>query len=446
MSAICALWLSVWPAHAAGGEGLSRAAELSASAMGISLPQAPAAVPEVPVGVVVQSSEPVVGDERSDESYEYPDVSKALERYDSFKRVSVGKGKHKVVPHRRTGVQRSERLDAGSITHVVLHSSLGQAATPQDLAQRDEDTAAGRRKYDSCQSSVNWLHTRATAAHYIVCRDGRVKQMAEIKDIANHVKDPESDQHSVGIETDTGFAGKTPFFPGGGGYAGDWDPDTRWRQSRSLAMLIRMLSKLTEGRIALDANGVRTHDEVDGAYCRGSGCRSHTDPGPYFKGESVKSFGDPAAMTTPWGNLLRLVGDSKAPQTMFQLAPGAGDRIRAVDDTGLHQLIVWQLTVPRAALAEAKAAQPDKPVVRKVSGWTAEPAVMPPAARELELPIEPGEYQLEARDIVGNRTYRDFDILADAAPVLAGAAASTGLRTRLSDLGERSVGSLDDEP
>ncbi len=409
----------------------------SAAVMGVTLPEAAFASPgAIPVGTIVYSTPPVTGEERTD-FFEYPEVSsKSLEGYAQFYRAVVGKGKNrkKIILRKDTGVVAGERLEQNLITHIVIHASLGQAFGPKDLAQRDASMASGGRKYDSCQSSVNFLNTKKSAAHFIVCRDGRVLQMAEIKDFANHVKDPDFDRKSIGIETDTGYADpKNPFYPG------DWNPDTRWRQSVSLARLIRMINRVTGGRVLLDEEHIKTHDEVDGPYCARAGCQAHTDPGPYFKnhgggGESVKTFGDPGATTSPWGNLMRLVTDTSAPKTLLVSENSQPDQFRVTDGTGLSRVIVWKLLVPRASINPQAPVDAAKPTVQSIVDWSPRTDVIPDASKTWNVPSEAGEYEVEARDLVGNRSYTDFDVAPAAEPVVAGTPAA-----RTVAVGERTI-------
>lgn len=359
---------------------------------------------------------------RGEVDFDFPDVTKDLEDPNSYKTRWVGRGrkKRKIPVFVETGVETANRLAEGSISEVVLHASLGQAFSPSDLAQRDASTASGRRVYDSCEASVKFLKQRAAAAHFIVCRDGRVLQMAEMKDVTKHVKDDDTNARSIGIETDTGYADpKHPFYPG------DWDPNKRWRQSVSLAKLVRMIHKATDGRVALDDSHIKTHDEVDSVYCRSAGCSAHTDPGPYFKnaaggGESVPAFGDPSQTTSPWGNLMRLVGDVTPPKQVFLSAANGGDQVRVDDAVGVAKILIWRLTVPRATIDPKKPFDAAHPVALKLSESPAlRTDAMPPATMTMDLPTAPGEYQVEARDLVGNRSYLDFDVASPGAPAVA---------------------------
>jgi N-acetyl-anhydromuramyl-L-alanine amidase AmpD len=374
-----------------------------------------------PALVVVSTSS--AGRERDEVRFEYPDVTKDLENLTRFVNKVVGKGKkRKVIPIRiDTGVTAGDRINQKLITHIVIHSSLGLAGNPAELARRDRLNETGAGKFDSCQSSINFLETKRSAAHFIVCRDGRVKQMAEMKDYADHVKDPEFVANSIGIETDTGYAKAPFFFPG----SGDWDPNTRWRMYVSLAKLIRMIHKATDGAVALDSQHIMTHAEVDSAYCAAAGCHAHSDPGPYFISEMVPAFGGAAAMTTARENLMRLVTDKTSPKTTFISRPRAADGFQVVDAVGVSRIVLWKLKYSREQIQSMKQLIPTEPVVIKVSEWAAAaaPLVMPPGTKIMDVPVEPGEYQVEAQDLVGNRSYTDFTVApAGSSPVGAIAA------------------------
>jgi len=368
---------------------------------------------------------------REEVRFEYPDVTKDLESLTRFVNKVVGKGKkRRVIPIRiDTGVLAGDRINQKQITHIVLHSSLGLATTPAELARRDHLNETGGGKFDSCQASINYLETKGSAAHFIVCRDGRVKQMAEMKDYADHVKDPDFVQKSIGIETDTGYVRAPYFFPG----SGDWDPNTRWRMSVSLAKLIRMIHKATDGAVALDSRHIMTHAEVDAAYCAAAGCRAHSDPGPYFIGEMVPTFGDPAVMTTARENLMRLVTDKASPKTTFISRPLAADGFQVVDAVGLSRIVLWKLKYSRAQIQTMKQLIPTEPVVIKVAEWTtaSAPKSMPPGTKIMDVPAEPGEYEVEAQDLVGNRSYTDFTV----AP--AGTSAPGSIASSFRDAPER---------
>jgi N-acetyl-anhydromuramyl-L-alanine amidase AmpD len=373
---------------------------------------------------VVAVSTPPAGRERDEVRFEYPDVTKDLESLTRFVNKVVGRGKkRKVIPIRiDTGVAAGDRINQKLITHIVIHSSLGLAGNPAELARRDHLNETGGGKFDSCQASINFLETKRSAAHFIVCRDGRVKQMAEMKDYADHVKDPEFVANSIGIETDTGYAKAPFFFPG----SGDWDPNSRWRMYVSLAKLIRMIHKATDGAVALDEQHIMTHAEVDAAYCAAAGCHAHSDPGPYFISEMVPTFGDPSATTTARENLMRLVTDTTSPKTTFIFRPSAAGGFQVVDAVGLSRIIVWKLKYSRDQIQSLKQVIPTEPVVVKVSGWAADasPKVMPPGTKVMDIPAEPGEYEVEAQDLVGNRSYTDFTV-APAASSAPGAIAAS---------------------
>ncbi len=155
----------------------------AASAMGVELPVL-APLPDVPVGTVVTSSEPVGGVviEESFVNFKYSDM---VDRFESMSRTVIGRNKKK----RRvnTGVTPADRVEAGEIKYIVIHASGGATGKP-----------------GACEGSVRWLAQQTTAAHFMVCRDGRVYQMVKIENIGNHVKNGDIDKASVGIETESG--------------------------------------------------------------------------------------------------------------------------------------------------------------------------------------------------------------------------------------------------
>lgn len=419
------LWAPAALAHGDPHGEARRALQDGARALGL---EPGSTVPEL----VAVSTPPDGARPREEVRFEYPDVTKDLESLSRFVNKVVGKGKkRRVIPIRiDTGVTAGDRINQKLITHVVIHASLGLAPTPAELARRDRLNESGAANYDSCQSSIDYLETKGSAAHFIVCRDGRVKQMAEMKDYADHVKDPEFVLKSIGIETDAGYA-KPPYFHPG---SGDWDPRTRWRMSVSLAKLIRMIHHATEGGVPLDDRHILTHAVVDAAYCARSGCHPHTDPGPYFLAEPLPAFGEPATQTTAQGNLMRLVTDKASPRTSFILNAGGGDGFLVADKVGLSRIVLWKLRYSRAEIASLKQAGSTEPVVDKISEWSAAdaPADMPPASRVLDTPSEPGEYEVEAQDLVGNRSYTDFTV-APAAPTAFGSMAAASRVTRGSE-------------
>lgn len=427
--------LALTAASARAGDEASGSLEAAFASMGIASPQNARASVAVPVGVDKSTPEP-----RSDVEYEPPDITKDLEGLNRTTWIKRKGRKKPVQAFIVTGVTPANRLvydtKAGTllrsdISAIVIHSSLGQASDPAELARRDAINASlPTPRFKSCEGSLKYLKQQRSAAHFIVCRDGRVLQMAEMKDVANHVKNDAFNQISVGIETDTGYAGKTPFFPG------DWDPNKRWRLSVGLAKTIRMIH-IAAG-VQLDEAHIKTHDEVDAPYCDQAGCDAHADPGPYFKAlvrrnrplpyagvatERVPVFGDPGSTTTPYENLLRLVTDNAPPRMTFVSGNnGSTDQIRSEDDTGVGRVIIWKMLIPRVTLLSKDKNDPVRNSVSKVYDWDAAketPDAMPPAAKMTELPTVPGEYEIETRDLVGNRTYFDFDVTAPGAPPIA---------------------------
>src|ERR687886_1580370 len=125
----------------------------------------------------------------------------------------------------------------GRVSYVVIHDTEG-----------------------SCAAALNWLNGPASrsSAHFLVCQDGTVYQLAHVRDVAWHAGNPYINQHSIGIEHEG--------FRDSGGYT--------QAQYDASATIVRWLDNVYGLHIQLDRNAIFGHDNVpDGG---------HTDPGPYW--------------------------------------------------------------------------------------------------------------------------------------------------------------------
>src|SRR5205807_498243 len=132
---------------------------------------------------------------------------------------------------------RSRLAAAAVLRYVVIHDTEG-----------------------SCAAALNWLDGPASgsSAHFLVCQDGTVYQLAHVRDIAWHAGNWYINQHSIGIEHEG--------FRDSGGYT--------QAQYDASAALVRWLDKIYGLHIQLDRNAIFGHDNVpDGG---------HTDPGPWW--------------------------------------------------------------------------------------------------------------------------------------------------------------------
>lgn len=289
------------------------------------------------------------------------DYAEMVDRMEKLSRTVIGRNRKK----RRvdTGVTPADRVEGGKIKYIVLHASGGATGKP-----------------GACEGTVSWLLSQKTAAHFMVCRDGRVIRMVKIENIANHVKNPDIDAASVGIETESGQPGANPFIHE------DWDPRAYWRMYASMAWLIRAIAKETD--MPRDRAHVLTHGEADAGIPR-----AHQDPGPYFEGAAYPAFDSrfPGQSVTPREFLMRLVADDVPPQIWMVASAGAGDQVEVKDTNslGLAHIRVWRLDA---------AGKPGT----LVHEWSAPVAGMPPVSLKVPVPGEPGAYRVVARDLVGN--------------------------------------------
>ena len=316
----------------------------------------------VPVPAIVAVSTPPAGGITVEEglvNFEYADM---VDKMEGLSRTVIGRNRKK----RRieTGVTPADRVDRGEIKYIVLHASGGATGKP-----------------GACEGSVSWLLSQKTAAHFMVCRDGRVIRMVKIENIANHVKNGAIDAASVGIETESGHPGsKNPFL------VADWEPVNYWRMYASTAWLIRAIAK--ETNLPRDLAHVITHAESD----RGMH-DAHVDPGPFFQAGSYAEFDKrfPGESLTPREFLMRLVSDDAPPQIWLVASAGSADAVEVKDTNslGLAHVRVWKLD----AAGKPKDLMQD---------WSAPIAGMPPVSLQVTVPTVPGAYRIVARDLVGN--------------------------------------------
>ncbi|TBR23157.1 N-acetylmuramoyl-L-alanine amidase [bacterium] len=318
-------------------------------------------VPLLPEGVPVtpppqNTPSPDLELEEGQVNFEYAEM---VDRFESLRRTVVrGKKRRRRRVEVPTGVTDADRVEDGGIKKIVLHASGGAGA---------------------CDGSVSHLLNAKTAAHFIVCRDGRVTRMVRIEDIANHVKNDAVDRESVGIETESGHP-NSPYFRDS-----DWSPEAYWKMYASMAWLIRAIAK--EAGVPRDRSAVITHEEADRGI-RGA----HTDPGPPFDGGSQPAFDArfPGQNVSPREFLMRLVTDDAPPRLWRRTGPaGDGVEVKDAEQLGLAHIRVWRLDAA------------GKPAT-KVSEWSAPANGLPPVSRLVAAPAEPGAYRIVARDLVGN--------------------------------------------
>lgn len=356
----------------------------SLRAMGLELGLDGEPAPIAPIeGTAVDDERPVPTVE-SLVNFEYGDL---IERLEPTRRViyrGKGRKRRRVEVPVNSGVTPSDRISRGQVTEIVLHASLGSGA---------------------CEGTVNYLLRIRAAAHFMVCRNGRVYKMVEPEHIANHVKNDASRARSIGIETESGHltytdaAGRSrratteeQIF-----WAEDWDPGRFWIMYASIAGVIRAVAR--EAGISLDdaniRSAVRTHEEVDSGERDG-----HTDPGGIFDGSRGHSYpefvGRYGQALSPFDWLRRMVQDSTPPSIVAVLSPSGAThyRVRDTDDIGLAYVRVWRFDgVPGPGTPKTK-----------VEEWAAQPGTFPDAVREVVPPTQPGDYSIIARDLVGNIT------------------------------------------
>lgn len=340
-------------AHGDRGEDLRRTLEESARAFGL---ESGIGIPSI-IHVSTPTPEGLLRDDEQ-VNFDYADM---VDRMEKMSRTVIGRRKKK----RRvdTGVTPADRVDRGEIKYIVLHASGGATGKP-----------------GACEGTVSWLLSQKTAAHFMVCRDGRVIRMVKIENIANHVKNSAIDAASVGIETESGQPGPSPFVHS------DWEPRAYWRMYASMAWLIRAVAKETD--MPRDRAHVLTHEEAD----RGLP-RAHQDPGPYFEGAAYPELDArfPGQAVTPREYLMRLVADDVPPQIWMVPSAAAGDQVEIKDTNalGLAHIRVWRLDA---------AGKPST----LVQDWSAPVTGMPPVTLKVDVPSEPGAYRVVARDLVGN--------------------------------------------
>jgi hypothetical protein len=283
-----------------------------------------------------------------------------------MEKVIIGRRKKGRKPPPRSGVTPADRVDKGEIRYIVLHSALG-----------------------SYEGSIDHLLRKPVAAHFMVSQTGEVTRMVAIKDLANHVKNPDIEKASVGIETETGGM-KPPWFS-----PEDWDPGQRWRMYAALAWLIRAIAE--EAGVPRDTEHIIGHDAAD------RGLRdAHTDPGELFYTASYPLFEErfPGRSVTPQKYLMLLVKDDTPPRVERSTAAAAAT-IRVKD--------LERLGISRVKLLQAEGGRS-----RTVFAWQAGPKGMPPSRLDVPAPAEPGDYGIEAYDLVGNMTRARFVVSAPA--------------------------------
>lgn len=345
------------------------------------VPALPPGVEVTPPTVPLPKPRPDLELEEGQVNFSYAEM---VDRFESLRRTVVrGKGRRRRRVNVNTGVTDADRVDDGAVKKIVIHASGG----------------AG-----SCDGSVSHLLNAKTAAHFIVCRDGRVTRMVRVEDIANHVKNDAIDRESVGIETESGHP-SAPYFRNS-----DWSPETYWKMYASLAWLIRAISK--EAGVPRDRGSIITHEEADRGI-RGA----HTDPGPHFDAGTDPALEQrfPGQSVTPRDFLMRLVTDDAPPKLLRRTSAG-GDAVEVKDAEalGLAHIRVWRLDAA------------GKPAV-KVDEWFAPKAGLPPTTRMVPAPAEPGAYRIVARDLVGNTSAAVLNVADPNLPLPAPLPPTPGL-------------------
>ncbi len=342
------------------GERVNKTLAEMSGAFGVSEPSF--VVPAAARAKAAATGDPSIDPEDGQVNFEYAEM---VDRMEQMSRTVIGrKGKKKIKRRIETGVTHADRVEAGGIKYIVLHASGGATGKPH-----------------ACEGSLSWLLSQKTAAHFMVCRDGRVIRMVKIENIANQVKNDEVDKAAVGIETESGQPGSVnPFVHS------DWNPNNYWRMYASMAWLIRAIAK--ETNLPRDQAHVITHEEAD----RGI-ARAHVDPGPFFQSGTYPEFDArfPGQSVTPREFLMRLVADDVPPQIWMVAAAGTGDQVEIKDTNslGLSHIRVWKLDAA------------GKPTTL-VQEWQAPVAGMPPASVQVPVPTLPGSYRVVGRDLVGN--------------------------------------------
>lgn len=284
---------------------------------------------------------------------------------DRMEKIVLGRGRR--ARRARSGVTPADRVERGEIKYIVIHSACG-----------------------AYEKSIEYLLRRPQAAHFMVSRKGDVARMVEIKNIALHVKNRAIRDASIGIETETGFS-RPPWYT-----EADWEPASAWRMYASLAWLIRAVAK--EASMPRDEAHIIGHLDADRGI-RGA----HEDPGHYFYDKAYPAFEErfPGGGVTPRKYLMMLVNDDAPPRVERSTAT-AGAILRVSDSqrTGMARVTLHRL-----------GATP--PLVRQ---WEAPQQGLPPSQVDLTIPSQPGEYRLEAYDLVGNMTRARFLVDALAQP------------------------------
>lgn len=350
-----------------------------AAGLGLTGQDAPVApVAGEPVGAEAVGDETPIPSVEELVNFNYGDI---IERREQVY-IRVGRGRRaRTVPNPRSGVTVADRVSRGEVNQIVLHASLGAG------------TQGG------CAGSVNYLLQARQAAHFMVCRSGQVYRMADIADIALHVRNDDVKAHSVGIETDSGHLkigtdrrGRRVVLPATDAETfleEDWNPSNYWIMYASLAGVIRAVAH--EARVPRDAAHIRTHREVDLGEVGG-----HTDPGDLFDGRRGFVYPEfaqryPGENLSPYQWLMRLVQDDAPPSIVSVIGANGGVtyRVRDTNNLGLAYVRVYKVNAPGAPRT-------------KLSEWAAMPGTFPDAMRDVTPPTEPGSYNIIARDLVGN--------------------------------------------
>ena len=338
----------------------------------VGLPAAGGLPPAPPVaGVAVDDDGTPLTPEQQRTNFAYGEIN------DRLKKIIIGRskrrGRKKVPQVPNNGVTPADRVDDGKIQYIVIHSAMG-----------------------TCQGSIDTMTRHHAAAHFMVCADGDVTRLVDIKNITLHVKNKDVNDTSVGIETETGWDGSKERFTDA-----DWDPDTRWKMYSSLAWLIRAVAE--EAKVPRDEQHILGHLQVDLGIPD-----AHTDPGPLFYSKVYPAFEAryPGQSMTPSKFLMLIVKDDTPPSIVrLETSSGGLLRVREPNQSGIVRVKLYKLGGAKPA---------------PLRTWETPERGLPPAHLDLPEPTEPGAYRVEAYDLVGNLTAAVFTVQAPgAAPAVA---------------------------
>src|ERR687886_455911 len=197
----------------------------------------------------------------------------------------------------------------GRVAHEDALNVLGGARLLARAARALSPHHRLPRTLGGCAAALNWLNGAASrsSAHFLVCQDGTVYQLAHVRDIAWHAGNRYINQHSIGIEHE-GFRDTGGYTPA---------------QYAASAALVRWLDAVYGLHIRLDRNAIFGHDNVpDGG---------HTDPGPYWDWNDYMSRVRGGA---PYDGGNPSVAIVVAPEALFYDCPNPSCKVQGNADWG----------------------------------------------------------------------------------------------------------------